>query len=403
MAQLTMRRGPEPGKIYLLSQETVQIGRGAKNDIVIIDNEVSREHCRFVRRDYGYELFDLGSSNGTFVNGQRIKESWALPAECIVEIGDSITLAYRVHPDDVVDLSTNLVDVEEDFREEKSKASFLVVIAHTQPLPSVYPLDGEIIEVGRGTTNNVIIVEAEISRSHLRLTMSRQGYIIEDLGSTNGTSLNGILLKEAQLLHDGDVIRIGTSIIMRFTNNPQMFMSKKQTALLGENAESKEPTKNKRTLSTAAPSMQDIPSTPSEVGTGIEPGALIDHVLLTYARSQWETVVAPIVDRLYDADIPVWVEQYLTAGGDDWVLAFEQAKVECWLLMVVVSQDAMEIDYIQKIWRHFQNREKPIMLIMSEEVERLPIGASQAHKIYYDAAMPEASLRQVVQVIKQLR
>jgi pSer/pThr/pTyr-binding forkhead associated (FHA) protein len=400
MAQLTMRRGPEPGKIYMLSQETIQIGRGARNDIVIIDNEVSREHCRFVRRDYGYELFDLESSNGTFVNGQRVEESWALPHECIVELGDSITLAYRIHPDDI-DMSTHQVVIEKEAYEESALPSFLVVTVSSQPLPSLYPLEGELIEVGRGTTNNVIIVEPEISRQHLKLTKSRHGYIIEDVGSTNGTSLNGVLLKEPQLLHDGDVIRIGTTIIIRYTTNPQVFMSKTPTASLGEADEAKEPTKIKRTI--PAQSLLEHPLQPTMVGPGIEPGALVDHVLMIYARSQWETVVAPIVDRLYGADIPVWVEQYLAQGGDDWMVAFEQAKTECWLLIVIVSKDSMEMDYIQKIWRHFQNREKPIILVMSEEVERLPFGANRAYKIRYNRAKSEDSLSQVVQAIRQLR
>lgn len=403
MAQLTMRRGPEPGKIYTLSQETVQIGRGARNDIVIIDNEVSREHCRFVRRDYGYEVFDLDSSNGTFVNGQRVKDSWALPNECIVEIGDSITFEYKIQPDEAADLSTRQIQIDKEAASSAKQPSFLVVVANAQPLPSVYPLEGEAVDVGRGTTNNVIIVEPEISRNHLRLTMSRQGYMIEDLGSTNGTSLNGILLKEPHILHDGDVIRIGTSIIIRYTSNPQMFMSKKPTTLLTERHPVNEATSVKRPVSDGTQMLQASPRDTLTVGTGIEPGALVDHVLMVYARSQWETLVAPIVDRLYDADIPVWVEQYLTPNGEDWNAAVEQAKAECALLIVVVSKDSVGIDHIQKIWRHFQNREKPVILIMSEPVEKLPIGATNARKIVLDSHAPEAGLRTLIQAVRQLR
>ena len=72
MLCLIMRRGPTPGAIFELDADEVSIGRGVKNHIVIHDNEVSREHCRLVRLLEGYELHDLQSSNGTFVNGQRV-------------------------------------------------------------------------------------------------------------------------------------------------------------------------------------------------------------------------------------------------------------------------------------------------------------------------------------------
>jgi pSer/pThr/pTyr-binding forkhead associated (FHA) protein len=403
MAQLTMRRGPEPGKIYPLSEESIQIGRGARNDIVIIDNEVSREHCRLIRREYGYELFDLDSSNGTFVNGQRVKDSWALPVECIVELGDSITLEYVVEPEDIADTGVRQFVIDRELKQGDSKPAFLVVVANSQPLPAVYPIEGEIIDIGRGTTNNVIIIEPEISRNHLRLTLQQHGYLIQDLESMNGTSLNGVLLKDAQLLHDGDVIRIGTTITIRYTTNPELFLSKKTTSHLGTREETKERTKNRRTLPAVTSVLRETPRTPSSVGTGLEPGTLVDHVLLAYSRNEWETIVAPLVDRLYSAEIPVWVEQYLAPGGDDWLLALEQAKVECWLLVVVVSKDAITTDYIQKIWRHFQNREKPVILLVTEEVERLPIGANRAYQIKYYKALPEDSLTQVVEAIQQLR
>ncbi|MBC8099682.1 MAG: FHA domain-containing protein [Armatimonadetes bacterium] len=399
-----MRRGPEINRVYPLTQDTVQIGRGVKNDIVIIDNEVSREHCRFTRTDTGYDLVDLESSNGTFVNGQRINlhETVLLPADCIVEIGDSITLEYKSHDIDL-EMSTQKVALSPEL-EANTLPAFLVVIAHSQPLPAVYPLDGDTIDVGRGTTNNVIIVEPEISRNHLRLSLSKRGYLIQDLDSTNGTSVNGVMLKGSQLLHDGDVIRIGTTIVIRFTTNPHVFTSKKATDVLKDRANVNEPTRMRSTLPMEmTTALRGMITSPSQMGTGIEPGALIDQIFLAYARSDWETIVAPMVDRLYNLDLPVWVEQYLTPGGDDWRVALEQARSECWLLLLVVTHTSMEVEYIQKIWRHFQNREKAVVLVMVDDLERLPIGGSAAHKLQYDPLHPDNGLRQLVHTIKQLQ
>ncbi|MBC8171070.1 MAG: toll/interleukin-1 receptor domain-containing protein, partial [Anaerolineae bacterium] len=190
------------------------------------------------------------------------------------------------------------------------------------------------------------------------------------------------------------------------TTNPQLFLSKKRTTLLlGEYDETKEPTRTRRKSPFAKSEDQAAPLTTSEVGTGLAPGSLTDHILLIYNREEWETTVAPIVDWLYNVETPVWVEQYLSPDGEDWQAALEQARVECWLLIVVVSKGIMEVEYLQRIWRYFHNREKPVILVMCEEIDRLPIGANRAYKIPYDLAQShgrEAGLRQLVHTIKQL-
>src|SRR5690242_16083247 len=96
MLCLMMRRGPTPGAVYELEGDEITIGRGNKSTIVIRDNEVSREHCRLIRRAEDYELLDLNSSNGTFVNGQRVLSPWLLQPSMLIELGDTITLEYGI-------------------------------------------------------------------------------------------------------------------------------------------------------------------------------------------------------------------------------------------------------------------------------------------------------------------
>ncbi|MCU0499518.1 MAG: FHA domain-containing protein [Anaerolineae bacterium] len=397
MPLMIMRRGPDPGKIYELSGETIRIGRGSKNDIIIIDNEVSREHCYLTRIGGGYQVTDLESSNGTFVNGHRVKETWSLPAECLIELGDSITLEYKFSEN-----SKRVAQVDE--ANNAPDTMFLVVLVNSRPTPAIYPLDGYQIYVGRGTDNNIIIVEPEISRQHLRFTRTKDGYTVEDVGSTNGTILNTSELEQAILIGEDDIIRIGKSVVMRLTTKPDLYMAKKNTDLLAQEGDHrKDSTMRKRDAQKSGSQARTTQATTRTVGTGIEPGGLLDSVYLIYARQDWEHVVAPIVDRLYQEKIDVWVEQYLTPGGGDWQAANEQARSECWLLLVVVSQEALESEHILKTWRHFHNREKPVILILHEDVERLPIGANKAHKIVYNALLPESSLKQIIHEIKQRR
>ena len=56
------------------------------NDVVVPDNTVSRYHCRIVQDDTGYVLVDQQSTNGTFINGVRIREGYLRPG-CTVEVG----------------------------------------------------------------------------------------------------------------------------------------------------------------------------------------------------------------------------------------------------------------------------------------------------------------------------
>jgi two-component system, cell cycle response regulator len=81
----------ELGRRYLLSLPTVAVGRGRDNDIILPSDSVSRRHARFERRADGFYLFDLNSTNGTFVNDepQRVTER-RLRRGDQVSVGDTI-------------------------------------------------------------------------------------------------------------------------------------------------------------------------------------------------------------------------------------------------------------------------------------------------------------------------
>jgi hypothetical protein len=93
--QLVMRAGPNPGKVFTLSKSEIVIGRDVSADVVINSAEVSRRHTR-LRLDAGqYIVDDLGSTNGTFVNGQRISTPQILRSGDIIMLGEAATLIYE--------------------------------------------------------------------------------------------------------------------------------------------------------------------------------------------------------------------------------------------------------------------------------------------------------------------
>jgi len=70
---LVMYKGPFAGLRWVVENDTFTIGRAADCDLVVAERQISRYHIRFERDTDGYLLRDLGSKNGSFVNGERVR------------------------------------------------------------------------------------------------------------------------------------------------------------------------------------------------------------------------------------------------------------------------------------------------------------------------------------------
>ncbi len=93
--QFVMRAGPTIGKVYPLEAPEITIGRESTNAISINDVEVSRKHARLELRGSSYVIQDLGSTNGTFVNGQRVTGPQGLNPGDSISLGEGIVLSYE--------------------------------------------------------------------------------------------------------------------------------------------------------------------------------------------------------------------------------------------------------------------------------------------------------------------
>ena len=94
--QFVMRSGPTPGATYSLEGDQLTIGRDSNNGVVINDAEISRKHARLTFQGGKYVLEDLGSTNGTFVNGQRLAGPVVLKSGDVVSLGEQIVLMFDV-------------------------------------------------------------------------------------------------------------------------------------------------------------------------------------------------------------------------------------------------------------------------------------------------------------------
>jgi hypothetical protein len=80
----------------------------------------------------------------------------------------------------------------------------------------VYPLEDDEVIIGRGEENGIVLNIPEVSRTHAVLSRSEQGYMIKDLGSTNGTFVDKKKVGGKFLLKPGDTVMLGDAIYMTY-------------------------------------------------------------------------------------------------------------------------------------------------------------------------------------------
>jgi pSer/pThr/pTyr-binding forkhead associated (FHA) protein len=198
---------------FTLSKANLTFGRATTNDVVLSDQRVSRCHARAERTSAGWEIVDLGSSNGLFVNGAAVTRATLGPGD-VVTIGDSalqfdpspaeVSTTQRV--DGVPDLGATVVGL--------SLQTHLPDIA--QPRLAVampgrtweVPVSGDSLTIGRDPASGVVLDSPLVSRHHAVLERRGTRFVIRDLRSINGTRLRGERIATAEVA-DGDTIAIG--------------------------------------------------------------------------------------------------------------------------------------------------------------------------------------------------
>lgn len=173
-----------------LLRDPIIIGREVDCDIVLDAPQISRHHAELTYTGAGWRLRDLGSANGTFVNDRSHRIT-----ELVVTDDDVVFFgSYRFPVTRIRDfLDTGSQDLQNG----------------TVPLP----LDKPIVTIGRGLGNDVVIDAPPISRHHARLIRSEGAVYIEDLGSANGTFIDGDRITERTLLEPGQTISFGSFAI----------------------------------------------------------------------------------------------------------------------------------------------------------------------------------------------
>lgn len=211
--------------VALLEQLTI-IGR-ERCDIVLDDEEVSSSHCQIQKFGKDYHLFDLHSTNGTFVNGQRIVKSklaegdrlrigkaeflFALsePANPVV-FENIVGLEPENYPKPSSDMEKEIDAFFEREREEIGRQMQISLLVDYGDGTSEQINCGRELVLGRATEIGRFSCDDELSRSHMRIFLDKEASLwAEDLGSTNGVFVNGKKLGCAQKISVSDTVNAG--------------------------------------------------------------------------------------------------------------------------------------------------------------------------------------------------
>jgi hypothetical protein len=86
--ELAIESGPDAGHTHRAADHAVRLGRSPDNDVILRDPATSGHHARIERRGDQFWIVDLGSTNGTFVNGESVQEKQLNP-------GDRLTIGQN--------------------------------------------------------------------------------------------------------------------------------------------------------------------------------------------------------------------------------------------------------------------------------------------------------------------
>jgi transcriptional regulator with GAF, ATPase, and Fis domain len=173
--------GPRRGEEVIIDRETFRIGKSPDNDLVLADETVSRDHCEIVRDDKGYLLRDLGSTNGTLLDGAEIREGY-LRAGVVIRVG---RVELKVRP------FAERIDIMPSERE-----AFGDLVGRHASMREVFgllerlaPTDATLLIGGETGTGKDLVARA----AHAASPRARHPFIVVDCGAVVGTLIESEL------------------------------------------------------------------------------------------------------------------------------------------------------------------------------------------------------------------
>ena len=183
-----------------LTNRPVSLGRSDEADHPLPTKTASRIHAQVFPRERAWWVEDLGSSNGTLVNGNKIAKPMPLVSGDEITVGD-VKLTFEGEAPQLKGPPDHLI-ARIVYQGDKSK-------------PAVEALIRDRITIGRKPDNSLQIENKAISGNHCEIINKQGAYFLRDLGSSNGTYISGKSVTD-HTLRNGDVLMLGKKVAVYF-------------------------------------------------------------------------------------------------------------------------------------------------------------------------------------------
>lgn len=227
--------------------EQLTIGRGEGNDLILSEGGVSRKHARFFLEGEAFMVEDAGSSNGTFVDGEKIEGPTKLSSKSQVVIGD-YEIQLKLGSKQLPRANKATARPSKEPTSATGKAVKPAAPRSTRVVQAVKPssggpaalakrpgpqkaagpqlrgLSGTVtgkaftltgtMTVGRVAGVDIVIDDDSVSRRHAEVIVNGREVTVKDLGSANGTTVNGAPISDDTILAPGDIIQFGVVEVM---------------------------------------------------------------------------------------------------------------------------------------------------------------------------------------------
>lgn len=217
--ELIVYRSDEVIERLTLSVGSLGFGRSEDSELCLADISVSRKHGRITVSEDEVLFEDLGSGNGSWFKGQRVRsqilehgdEILIEPFRLVIEISQELDLLTDVNIEGTDrTLMLHKADAELLLETDYPEARLEVVSGVVSQ--SVLILEGQLTSLGRSEQRDMILNDKAASRLHCEIVPLKGSYWLRDSGSANGVQVNGSAVSEHELA-DGDIICIGETQI----------------------------------------------------------------------------------------------------------------------------------------------------------------------------------------------
>ena len=222
MPKITLLLGRKTMQVYDLDQTAIRVGREEEMDILIDNPSVSRRKAEIRREGDGWVVEDLGSSNGTFLHGEKIEGAKAIVAGDEIGFGKFSIVFDKVVGDEPVSATSTpgqppvtgfegtmhikAHEVKELLQDSERKRRAHVVWESGGQRGTHYLSESPAVIIGTGTLCDVMVPKAP--KNHVLVVNTDDGCEVKNLHNWSKMKVNGTARNPAEL-KDGDVVEVG--------------------------------------------------------------------------------------------------------------------------------------------------------------------------------------------------